>query len=73
MRPLAVGGPQRLRTAERAHLAELGYKSFRTHGMARPVPSGGAPPVAQKIANEVSNILRMPDVLAKPRRSRVIA
>ena len=54
--------------------AELGYKSFEPmgwHGLF--LPAGAPPAVAQKIANEVSNILRMPDVLAKLKTLGVIA
>ena len=75
MRPLAVGGPQRLQELPNVPtFAELGYKSFEPmgwHGLF--LPAGAPPAVAQKIANEVSNILRMPDVLAKLKTLGVIA
>lgn len=67
MRPLAVAGAQRI--PELPHIptfTELGYHSFDTvgwHGLF--LPAGTPPAIAQKLAREVGNILRMPDVAAK--------
>lgn len=67
MRPLAVAGPKRIpELPDVPTFTEMGYHSFDTvgwHGLF--LPAGTPPAIAQKLAAEVSSILRMPDILAK--------
>lgn len=67
MRPLAVAGAQRMpELPDVPTFSELGYHSFDTvgwHGLF--LPAGTPPAISQKLATEVANILRMPDVVAK--------
>lgn len=67
LRPLAVAGPQRLaELPEVPTFTELGYHSFDTvgwHGLF--LPAGTPPAIGQKLAAEIGNILRMPELLAK--------
>jgi tripartite-type tricarboxylate transporter receptor subunit TctC len=67
MRPLAVSGTARLAAMpDVPTLTELGFKSFEPigwHGML--VPAGTPAPVVDKLAAEVTRILRLPDVAAK--------
>lgn len=67
MRPLAVAGAQRIpELPDVPTFTELGYHSFDSvgwHGLF--LPAGSPPAIAQKLAKEVGNILRMPDVAAK--------
>lgn len=69
MRPLAVAGTQRLPELPQVPtFTELGYRSFEPmgwHGLF--LPAGTSPDIARKLAQEVSGILRMPDVVDKLR------
>lgn len=69
MRPLAVAGTQRLPELPQVPtFTELGYRSFEPsgwHGLF--LPAGTSPDIARKLAQEVSSILRMPDVVEKLR------
>lgn len=67
MRPLAVAGAQRMpELPDVPTFTELGYHSFDTvgwHGLFLPI--GTPSEISKKLAAEVANILRMPDVVAK--------
>lgn len=67
MRALAISGPSRIPTLpDVPTFGELGFKSFEPigwHGML--VPAGTPAAVTEKLAAEVTRILRLPDVAAK--------
>lgn len=67
IRPLAVTGPNRMRgLPDVPTFLELGYRSFEPVGwFGLFVPAKTPPAVAQKLAAEVSRILRVPEVAAR--------